>query len=122
VKPAAPLQRGMGSRGIGRGPTGGKGAIPAHLLNIGMVGAKPASPAAPAPAAIAPAAEPLVLSIEEPKASEPAAKSARKRPAAKKAAKSASAPKAAADASAPAKKPVRAARKKTAAKTASSES
>jgi uncharacterized LabA/DUF88 family protein len=121
VKPVAPIQRGMGSRGIGRGPMGGKGAIPAHLLNIGMVGAKPAAPSTPAPGAAAPVAEPLVLSIEKPKATEPAAKSARKRPAAKKAAKPASAPKAA-DASAPAKKPVRAARKKTAAKTAGSES
>ncbi|HUQ48229.1 MAG TPA: NYN domain-containing protein [Gemmatimonadaceae bacterium] len=122
AKPVAPIQRGMGSRGIGRGPAGGKGAIPAHLLNIGMVGAKPAAPAAPSASVAAPAAEPLVLSIEEPKASAPAAKSGRKRPAAKKAAKAA-APKAAAEASAPAaKKPVRSARKKTAAKTASSES
>jgi hypothetical protein len=124
-KPVAPVVRGMGSRGLGRGPVGGKGAIPAHLLNIGMVGAKPAAPAAQAPASAtvaASTAEPLVLSIEEPKASEPAAKPARKRPAAKKAAKSAAAPKAAADAGAPAKKPVRAARKKTAAKTAGSES
>ena len=49
AKPVAPIQRGMGSRGIGRGPMGGKGAIPAHLLNIGMVGAKPSAPAATAP-------------------------------------------------------------------------
>ncbi|HXV17618.1 MAG TPA: NYN domain-containing protein, partial [Gemmatimonadaceae bacterium] len=121
-KPVAPVVRGMGSRGLGRGPMGGKAAIPAHLLNIGMVGAKPVAPAPSAPTAAAPVAAPLVLSIEEPKASEPAAKSARKRPAAKKAAKPAAAPKAAADASAPAKKPVRPARKKTAAKTARSES
>ena len=120
AKPVAPIQRGMGSRGIGRGPSGGKGAIPPHLLNIGMVGAKPSAPAATASGA-APVAETLVLSIEEPKASAPAAKSGRKRPAAKKAASTTQ--KAAAETSAPAaKKPVRSARKKTAAKTASSES
>jgi uncharacterized protein (TIGR00288 family) len=118
-KAAVPIQRGMGSRGIGRGPVGGKGAIPAHLMNIGMVGAKPAASAAPAASNAVPVAEPLVLSIEEPKASAPAAKSGRKRPAAKKAAKTA-ASKVAAESGAPAaKKPARGARKKTAAKTES---
>ena len=79
-KPVVPVQRGMGARGIGRGPMGGKGEMPAHLLNLGAVGARPAAPTASAAPVAAPAAlsEPLVLSIEEPKAAT-AAKTARKR-------------------------------------------
>jgi uncharacterized LabA/DUF88 family protein len=123
-KPVAPLQRGMGARGIGRGPMSGKGEMPAHLLNLGVVGTRPAAPAA-APAAPAPVAssssEPLILSIEEPKAAA-TAKTARKRPAAKKAAKTAapatSAKPAAGASTSAAKRPARGARKKTAAKTA----
>jgi len=38
VKPNAPAPRGMGARGIGRGPTAGKGILPANLLNVGVVG------------------------------------------------------------------------------------
>lgn len=125
AKPVAPIQRGMGSRGIGRGPMGGKGSIPAHLMNIGMVGAKPAPAVAPQTAST-PVAEPTAPSIEEPKAAapvaKPAAKSARKRPAGKKAAKTAT-PKTAAAVSAPAaRKPASGARKKTAAKKAASSS
>jgi uncharacterized LabA/DUF88 family protein len=124
-KPVVPVQRGMGARGIGRGPMGGKGEMPAHLLNLGAVGARPAAPTALAAPVAAPAAlsEPLVLSIEQPKAAT-AAKTARKRTgvakkAAKTAAPSAAAKSAAADASTTgAKRPARGARKKTAAKTA----
>ena len=122
AKPVVPMQRGMGARGIGRGPMGGKGGMPANLLNVGVVGAKPSAPAAPALVASpsAPDAEPL---------SAPPAKSDRKRPAAKKATKttkktSAPAAKSAvteANAAAP-KRPVRGARKKTAAKTAAGSS
>jgi uncharacterized LabA/DUF88 family protein len=113
-KPVAPLQRGMGARGTGRGPMSGKGEMPAHLLNLGVVGTRPAAAtAAPTAPVVAPASrsEPLVLSIEEPKAAA-TAKTARKRPAAKKAAKTA------APATAAAKRPARGARKKTAAKSA----
>jgi len=125
VAPAAPIQRGMGSRGIGRGPMG-KNVMPAHLLNIGVVGGKPAASVPVAEETAAPAAEPLLLSIEEPKAAKPAAKSGRKRPVAKKAvAKSApsTAPKAAAEvpAASAAKRPARG-RKKPAAKTAAGSS
>jgi len=43
-KPAAPIQRGMGARGTGRGHMGAKGAPPANLLTMGVVGAvKPAA-------------------------------------------------------------------------------
>ncbi len=113
-KAVVPVQRGMGARGIGRGPMSGKGEMPAHLLNLGAVGVRPAAAsAAPAPAvATVPGAEQLVLSAEEPKPAT-AAKTARKRAGtAKKAAKSA------APSSAAAKRPARGARKKTAAKTA----
>jgi hypothetical protein len=114
-KPVAPMQRGMGARGIGRGPMGGKGEMPAHLLNLGVVGTKPAAAAVvPATtAAAAPSSEPLVLSIEEPKSA------ASKKPAKKRAgtAKKAKTP-ASEPASAAAKRPARGARKKTAAKTA----
>ena len=125
VAPAAPIQRGMGSRGIGRGPMGKGAAMPAHLLNIGVVGAKPAASAPVATTPAASAAEPLVLSIEEPKA-KPAAKSGRKRPAAKKAtAKSSPGASAKATAEVPAapaaKRPARG-RKKPAAKTAAGSS
>ncbi|MEP6509352.1 MAG: NYN domain-containing protein, partial [Gemmatimonadales bacterium] len=112
--PAAPIQRGMGSRGIGRGPMG-KNVMPAHLLNIGVVGGKPAASTPEKPAAPI-AAEPLVLSIEEPKAAKPTAKSAKKRVGAKKvAAKAAPKESAAAPAASPtAKRPARG-RKKPAA-------
>ncbi len=124
VKSAAPLQRGMGSRGTGRGPMGGKGQMPANLL-IGVVGAKPSAPAAPAATVAAPVAEPLTLSMQKPKTAAPA-KAARKRPAAKKAAKKpAASPKpAAAEAAAPApaRKPARSGRKKAAPKTAAGSS
>jgi uncharacterized LabA/DUF88 family protein len=116
-KPAAPIQRGMGTRGIGRGPMSGKGEMPAHLLNLGVVGAKPSSAAVPATnaAAPAPSAEPLVLSIEEPKTVAPAKPAKKRAGAAKKAAKTA-APSGAANTAA--KRPARGARKKKAAKTA----
>ena len=124
-KPVAPVQRGMGARGIGRGPMGGKGEMPAHLLNLGAVGARPAAVAAAPVATMTPSPEPLVLSIEEPKPA-PAAKTARKRAgtakkAAKTAAPSSAAKSATADAPTPAaKRSPRGARKKTAAKTAAS--
>ncbi|MEO5580269.1 MAG: NYN domain-containing protein, partial [Gemmatimonadaceae bacterium] len=38
VKAIAPAPRGMGARGLGRGPMGGKGVPPAHLLSMGAVG------------------------------------------------------------------------------------
>jgi uncharacterized LabA/DUF88 family protein len=117
-KAVAPIQRGMGTRGIGRGPMSGKGEMPAHLLNLGVVGAKSSAAAAvPATTAVtpAPSAEPLVLSIEEPKAAAPAKPAKKRAGTAKKAAKTA-APSGAANTAA--KRPVRSARKKTAAKTA----
>ncbi len=126
--PVAPIQRGMGARGIGRGPMGGKGGMPAHLLNVGVVGAKPsaapvaqAASTAPATPSKAPAAEALVLSIEEPKAATPA-KTARKRAPAKKAGKAATSKPPSSEVSAAAKRPARGGRKKTAAKTASGSS
>ena len=46
-KPQAPVVRGMGARGIGRGSMGAKGAPPPNLLTVGMVPrATPAAPAA----------------------------------------------------------------------------
>jgi uncharacterized LabA/DUF88 family protein len=56
-KPAAPIQRGMGARGIGRGPMGSKGGPPANLLNVGVVGAV-RSAATPAAATATPIPEP----------------------------------------------------------------
>jgi len=123
VAPSAPAQRGMGARGTGRGSMG-KSAMPAHLLSLGAVGAKPAAATVSAEKPAAPVAEPLVPSIEEPKAATPAAKSRRKTGGAKKAAakKTSSAPaKAAVEvpaAAAATKRPSRGARKKPAAKAA----
>ena len=46
-KPQAPVVRGMGARGIGRGSMGAKGTPPPNLLTVGMVPrATPAAPAA----------------------------------------------------------------------------
>ncbi|HEU4880169.1 MAG TPA: hypothetical protein VFT21_11985, partial [Gemmatimonadaceae bacterium] len=54
-KPAVPVVRGMGSRGIGRGPMGAKaGGMPENLLKFGVVaGSKPAA-VAPQPPLAAP--------------------------------------------------------------------
>ncbi len=132
-KPVAPMQRGMGARGTGRGPIGGKSGMPANLLNVGVVGARPAaspaavqSPTQSAPAESAAATtvdlEPLVLATDDPTVP---SKPARKRAPAKKAARKSGAGRVAATtpAEAPkstpvAKRPARGARKKTAAKSA----
>ncbi len=121
VVPSAPAQRGMGSRGTGRGSMGMKGAPPANLLSVGVVAPRVTEPAAtPASAAPTNTAKPAgdsdaVAAVAEPAAKKPAA---RKRPAAKKAAaKPAAASKAAATPAA--KKKV--ARKKTAKTSAGSQ-
>jgi hypothetical protein len=108
-KPQAPVVRGMGSRGIGRGPMGAKGGPPANLLTVGVVArAKPVIPASAAPTNTAKAtddAEAVAIVEASQMAAEPAAKPARGRkraPAAKKAPRAAKTPRA---------------RKKTAAKT-----
>ncbi len=121
AKPVAPVQRGMGARGTGRGPMGSKTGMPANLLNVGVVGARPQASApvvASAPSTSAAVPERLVLSIEEPKAAAPA-KTPRKRAAAKKTTKAASGSGESAPAAA-AKPPARNARKKSAAKTPAS--
>jgi uncharacterized LabA/DUF88 family protein len=55
-KPAVPVVRGMGSRGIGRGPMGAKaGGMPENLLKFGVVaGSKPAAAVIPQPPLAAP--------------------------------------------------------------------
>jgi hypothetical protein len=105
-KPQAPVVRGMGARGIGRGPMGSKAAPPANLL-VGVVSsAKPAAPvAAPTNTAKAPDDQEAVAIVETQELQEKPSRG-RKKTAAKKA------PKAAAKAPR--------ARKKAAAKTPSS--
>ena len=113
-KPQAPVVRGMGARGIGRGSMGAKAAPPANLLNVGVVPrAMPsAPPAAPTNTAKPPEDAEAVAVAEA--AAEPARKpaAARKRGvAAKKAPRK---KESAAGAAAPAAK--RAGRKKAAPK------
>jgi uncharacterized LabA/DUF88 family protein len=51
-KPVAPVTRGMGARGGGgRGMLGARGAPPANLLNVGVVGSSSAKSVTPAPSA-----------------------------------------------------------------------
>ncbi len=121
VPPPAPVQRGMGSRGTGRGALGAKGAPPANLLSVGVVGPRPSAPvSSPASAAPTNTAKPAgdidtVVAVEESATEKPAR--GRKRVAAKKPARKEARPKAGAasaeKASAPAAKK-RATRKKTA--------
>jgi len=114
--PAAvvPAQRGMGARGIGRGLMGKKGAPPANLLSVGVVGPRVMAPS-PSPASAAPtntakpaADDEAVATVEKSLTEKPA----RKRAPAKKAAKKEPVAKKAAAAKQP-----RAPRKKPAAKT-----
>ena len=78
-KVAAPMQRGMGARGTGRGPMGKKGEPPANLLSVGVVGprisvAPASSPASAAPTNTAkPAADDAAVAVvEESLAAKPA--------------------------------------------------
>ena len=96
VKAAAPAPRGMGARGIGRGPMGGKGAPPANLLNVGVVSGSRSPAVAAAVPEVAPQTEldiappspvvPELPSIQPGAegASGGGAKTARKRPSAAK--------------------------------------
>jgi len=96
VKVAAPAPRGMGARGIGRGPMGGKGAPPANLLNVGVVGGSRSPAVAAAIPELASQTEldiappsPVVPELPAPHASAASAqvtgaKTARKRPSAAK--------------------------------------
>ena len=80
-KPQAPVVRGMGARGIGRGGMGAKSAPPPNLLTVGVVPrATPAAPVA-APTNAAKPPEDALAIVEE--TAKPAAR--RKRAAAKKA-------------------------------------
>jgi DNA topoisomerase-1 len=120
VAPPAPVQRGMGSRGTGRGALGAKGAPPPNLLSVGVVGPRPGA-VVPTPASAAPTntAKPTgddaaVVAVETAAAEKPAR--GRKRAAAKKSARKKSPSKtasASADKAPPAAKK-RTARKKTA--------
>jgi uncharacterized LabA/DUF88 family protein len=117
-KPSVPVQRGMGSRGTGRGPMGSKGGPPANLLNVGVVtSARSAAPiAAPTNTAKAPEDSEAVATMESAKAAKPSRPPARKRGgAAKKAAQKPVATAAAPAPPAAAAKKARG-RKKTAAK------
>ncbi|MDB4890719.1 MAG: domain, limkain-b1-type [Gemmatimonadetes bacterium] len=107
---AAPVQRGMGPRGVsgprGRGGRPG-GAPPADLLSFGVVG-QSSSSASAAPVPVAAAAVPVAPTAaapvaEKPAAKAPAAKTARKT-AAKRAAPAAKTPEAPVVAAAPASK------------------
>lgn len=119
-KVAAPVQRGMGSRGIGRGPMSKKGEMPANLLSVGVVGPRlgvvPASsPASAAPTNTAkPAADDEAVAVVEESLAEKPARATKKRAAKKAPRKEAAADaKPASKAGASPKRP-RAARKKTA--------
>jgi uncharacterized LabA/DUF88 family protein len=118
-KPSVPVQRGMGSRGTGRGPMGSKGGPPANLLNVGVVtSARAAAPiAAPTNTAKAPEDLAAVATMEGAKAAKPSRPPARKRGGAAK--KAVQKPVAAAAAPAPPAAAAKKARgrKKTAAKT-----
>jgi hypothetical protein len=125
AKPAAPVQRGMGARGIGRGFGSTKAGPPPNLLSIGVVGstAKPAAPAAAPTNTAKPADDDESVAIVENAIASEAPSRGRKKSASKKsapkskaAAKSPGKAEAAAQPSA-AKRP-RAAKKKTAAKAA----
>ena len=87
-KPQAPVVRGMGSRGIGRGPMGAKAGVPENLLKFGVVStAKPATPAAaPTNTAKAPDDAEAVAIVEAAQPEKAARPAAKKRGAAKKAA------------------------------------
>jgi uncharacterized LabA/DUF88 family protein len=123
VPPAPPAPRGMGSRGIGRGPMGSKGAPPANLLSVGVVGPRvasaPLTPVAAAPTNTAkPAGDDEAVAAVEESLAEPAARSPRKRAAKKTPArdkKKETEPAVAAESATTAKKP-RPARKKSTAK------
>jgi hypothetical protein len=111
-KPQAPQVRGMGSRGIGRGAMGSKGAPPANLLNVGVVARPVAATPVAAPTNTAKAPEDAeAVSIVEAELKETVKPAAKKRGGAKKA--TAKKKTAAPEAAAPAAK--RGARKKTAA-------
>jgi uncharacterized LabA/DUF88 family protein len=113
-KPKAPVVRGMGSRGIGRGPMGAKAGVPENLLKFGVVSAaKPATPvAAPTNTAKAPEDAEAVAAVEAAAPEKAARPAAKKRGAAKKAA-----PRAEAAAAPPAAAKKARGRKKPAAKT-----
>jgi hypothetical protein len=121
-KPVPAVQRGMGARGIGRGPMGKKDGPPLNLLLLGVVAPKAAPvSAAPTNTAKPTADEDAVAAVEESLTAKPA-RGRKRSPAAKKAPKkeaaSKSAPATSADAEAkPAAKRGRTPRKKTAAKT-----
>ena len=121
VIPSAPAARGMGARGIGRGPMGKKLEPPANLLSVGVVAPRISTPPATASAAPVNTARPAgddesVAVVEEALTAKPA-RTTKKRAAKKAAAKPQKAREAepAAPPPAAAKRP-RAARKKTAAK------
>jgi len=121
VPPPPPVQRGMGSRGTGRGPLGAKGGPPANLLSVGVVGPRPSAPVAtPASAAPTNTAKPAgdsdaVAAVGQPAAEKPAR--GRKRAAAKKSTGKEARPKAGAASAAKTSPPAakkRVVRKKTA--------
>ena len=116
-KPVVPAQRGMGSRGIGRGSMGRKLEPPPNLLSVGVVAPKVSAAASPASAApvntARPAGDDESVAVVEQSLTEKPARATKKRVAKKAAAKE---PKAKAAAPPPAAKKARTARKKTAAK------
>jgi uncharacterized LabA/DUF88 family protein len=113
-KPSAPVMRGMGSRGTGRGPIGAKSGVPENLLKFGVVStAKPATPAAaPTNTAKAPEDAEAVAIVEATQPDKAPRAATKKRGAAKKAA-----PKPEAAAAPPAAAKKARGRKKPAAKT-----
>ena len=129
AKPVAPVQRGMGARGIGRGPMGKKDGPPANLLLVGVVAPKVAAPASASAAptnTAKPAADDESVAVVEKSLTEKPVRGRKRASAAKKTPKREAAPKAAADAEAgeaprPAAKRGRTARKKTAAKTSAAD-
>jgi len=110
-KPQAPVVRGMGARGIGRGSMGSKAAPPPNLLTVGVVAKRVTAPPVAAPTNTAkPAEDADAVAIVEAETAAAAKPAAKKRAGAKKTArKKAAAP----EGTTPTAK--RAARKKTAA-------